>query len=88
MTDDVLDSKLELEIKCLFEDYERKRLEIGDCLFSSQRHPNKLSCARRLLKLSGELSELANRIESHSYWWLGTTESYNRRFKNGILPKP
>ncbi len=46
-----------------YEQIERKRLEIGDCLFSAQRHTHRVSNARKLIRLAGELAELVALIE-------------------------
>lgn len=51
------------ESKRLYEAMERKRLQIGDCLFSAQRHVHSLSNARKLVKLASELAELVALIE-------------------------
>jgi hypothetical protein len=47
----------------LYNKIEKKRLEIGDCLFSSQRHTHRGSNARKLVKLASELAELVAIIE-------------------------
>jgi ABC-type uncharacterized transport system fused permease/ATPase subunit len=51
------------EIGRIFQLYERKRSDIGDCLFSSQRFVHRISNARKLVKLAGELAELAALLE-------------------------
>lgn len=51
------------EVRKFYNKIEEKRLEIGDCLFSSQRHTYRQSNARRLVKLSTELCELVALIE-------------------------
>ena len=51
------------ETNKLYDKIEKNRLEIGDCLFSSQRHTHRISNARKLVALASELAELVALIE-------------------------
>jgi hypothetical protein len=57
---DMIDAE---ERRSSFLEIERKRLEVGDCLFSSQRHTHRLNNARKLVKLASELAELVALFE-------------------------
>lgn len=52
------------EMSDLIDRINRKRLQIGECLFSSQRHLHRVSNARKLVSLATELAELSALLEN------------------------